>query len=66
MYIGPLDHGYTFWSVRQWWREKKSDVELHRKYALLRLKWLSGDLYGKHYDIMCVKMALRESKSMTQ
>lgn len=46
--------------------KKKSDVELHRKYALLRLKWLSGDLYGKHYDIMCVKMALRESKSMTQ
>lgn len=46
--------------------EKKSDVELHRKYALLRLEWLSGDLYGKHYDIMCVKMALRESKSMTQ
>lgn len=46
--------------------KKKPDVELHRKYAQLRLKWLSRDLYGKHYDIMCVKMALRESKSMTQ
>lgn len=66
MYIGPLDHGYIFFWVYVSNGEKKSDVELHRKYAQLRLKWLSRDLYGKHYDIMCVKMALRESKSMTQ
>lgn len=54
MYIGPLDHGYIFFWVYVSNGEKKSDVELHRKYAQLRLKWLSRDLYMESIMTLCV------------
>lgn len=60
LWLGFAD---VHWSSRPWLHffwvyvsngEKKSDVELHRKYAQLRLKWLSRDLYMESIMTLCV------------